>query len=387
MAEDLVFALSSDPGVLAGSRTDENGQPVKTYIKKMLKVGNWRVPGRRDPLVVTHARLSHFVNCEKRMAKNGVKISVPEGHVDVGIDPAANRGWARDFFVDGDWLCGHLDMIGEDAIRLASRTFVSVYIPEKVVDGQGNEYLQPIAHVALTGSPVVSGQDGFVPVRASLGGAAPVSVNAFLLSLQELPMAFDSKTFIASLASICGTAVALSATATEEDQAKAIEAGVRKLKTDKDAAETRAAGLDGDLKLSRNSATDLQSQLEAARGKKEPEVPEIMLGTVKELRGMKLSQLVSEGCLHPDAKAKVAAMYISDDDGAFKLSLSATEDRRFNQLVDALRLNKNLRPRGERSGPQIEGGGVALSRAEGDGKNDLDPELDKRAERLYGKPA
>jgi hypothetical protein len=44
---------------------------------------------------------------------------------------------------------------------------VSVYVPEKIVDGKGNVYHAAIEHVALVTNPVVSGQGPFIPIAAS----------------------------------------------------------------------------------------------------------------------------------------------------------------------------------------------------------------------------
>ncbi len=146
-------------------------QGMKRYRKELVHLGRYRHPESGKAFDVTAKSLTDWEREFGRMKANGVKVPVVLTHAGAQ-DPDKNRGWLQDVFVEGGALIGMLDLIGEDADRLAATTDVSIHSPQSFVDGKGNAYSWPILHVALCTDPLVPGLSGFVAVAASLGGAA-----------------------------------------------------------------------------------------------------------------------------------------------------------------------------------------------------------------------
>lgn len=175
----IACAGSAFAPIAAG--TDEaTGQPTKTFRKEVIYTGKFEAPSV-GAFEVTEADLDHWVETSKLMLSNGVKIIVPEP---VGSDehpdtskPALserNRGYVTNFHRDPakpNSLLADFTLIGEDAIRLASRNDVSIWVPPFLKDGKGNVYERPIGHVAITPVPVIPGLGKFTPIAASAGGA------------------------------------------------------------------------------------------------------------------------------------------------------------------------------------------------------------------------
>ena len=192
----VVLSLPGEMLVL-GSGVDANGQPFKTYRKDLIRTGTWTVPQTGRKFTVTQDDLRHWRDVSLAMNTNGVKIPVPAGHTS---DPDKQRGFASGFSVEGDTLFAQITLVGEDAIKMASTNQVSIYQPEFMVDGKGNRYERPIAHVALTPSPVISGQGEFIPIAASRTGEA--ATNAHVLVLERTPHMHALLLAIASTLSI-----------------------------------------------------------------------------------------------------------------------------------------------------------------------------------------
>lgn len=164
-----IIAGSTGDLALSVSDTEQvDGVPVRRFVKDVIRVGNYRMPNGNG-IKVDAARLSHWVAETKRYMRNGNAVSIPKVHDTTG-DPDLNRGWVEDLWVDGDTLRARVRMIGEDAIKAAARSYVSLFSPPKFTDGAGVKYEWPILHVALTTMPVVPGQDGFLPIAASMAG-------------------------------------------------------------------------------------------------------------------------------------------------------------------------------------------------------------------------
>jgi hypothetical protein len=159
----VLLALAASP-VATSAVISESGAVTQTYVKDLIRVGEWVMPQSGVKFSVTNEDLDHWVKTFETMQAAGVKVHVPSGHTD---DADKNRGWVLAMFRDGDVLKGQLKIIGEDAIAAAVRNEVSIYVPPTLTDGKGNTYERPIAHVALTPTPVISGQGGWVPIAAS----------------------------------------------------------------------------------------------------------------------------------------------------------------------------------------------------------------------------
>lgn len=177
-----VLALAGASGAVTSEGIDANKQPFKVYSKDLIRVGKWTVPQTGMEFSVTREDLAHWRETFLAMSAAGVKVPVPEGHTD---DPAKNRGYVEDMTVDGDTLRASIRLIGDDAIKLASRNEVSIFVPPSLTDGKANTYTRPIAHVALTPVPVISGQEAFVPIAASRGMGVSQTTNVPVFQLAQ----------------------------------------------------------------------------------------------------------------------------------------------------------------------------------------------------------
>lgn len=148
---------------------DENGQPHRRYVKELARVGEFRRRSDGNTYQLDGALLSQMADSTRKWLANGNTTSLPAGHDTTG-NPDRNRGQVTDVFVEGDALYGVIEAIGEDGIKAASRSHVSIFSEGPAVkDSQGREYPWAIQHVALTTDPVINQQQPFIPIAASNG--------------------------------------------------------------------------------------------------------------------------------------------------------------------------------------------------------------------------
>lgn len=150
----------------SGVTKNEAGQPVQRFRKDILRVGKFVKDSTGQEFEITRESLDEFAATFSAMKAAGVKVPVPVGHT---TDPASNRGYADDIYVNGDSLEATIDLIGDDAIALAGRTEVSVCITPELVDGKGVKHTNAIEHIAIVTDPVIPDQKGWVKIAASRG--------------------------------------------------------------------------------------------------------------------------------------------------------------------------------------------------------------------------
>lgn len=152
--------------ITAGLSTDANGQPVREYVKDLIRAGDWYKASTGQQFSLTEKDLDTYVSTFTRMSKSGVKVYVPAGHTN---DPEKNRGYVTAMWREGQTLFARIQLIGDDAVSMASRSEVSVCIVPEIVAGDGTKFSDAIEHVALVSDPVINGQGKFVPIAASRG--------------------------------------------------------------------------------------------------------------------------------------------------------------------------------------------------------------------------
>jgi hypothetical protein len=312
------YALQCAAGVVAmsGVTVDANGVPSKRFKKDLIRTGNWVMPSNGVKFSVTANDLAHWDRTFDVMLSNGVKVHAPLGHTD---KPESNAGYVRDLFVEGDTLYGVIELIGEEAIELASKTEVSIYVPPEMTDGKGHTYERPIAHVALTPVPVISGQGEFVPIAASRGVTVPVL---------RLATGVDQMEILKRLAETCGVEVS-----DDMDEA-AIEAAIKTKMTEMKAAYDKMPEMEASIKASRTEAEAVK--LELSRKTVEKPSP-VVLKLSRENRAMKLAGLVEKSKITPATSKALAAQWV--DGNALELSLDTNSDERFDAMVAALAEN------------------------------------------------
>jgi hypothetical protein len=313
------YALRCEGGTTStsGEWIDANGIPHKTYVKDLIRVGNWVMPSSGMRFAVTHKDLEHWVKTFSTMETNGVEVHVPIGHTN---DGDKNAGFLRGMFIEGDELKGKLELIGRKAIEMASTNFVSVYVPREMTDGKGNVYERPIEHVALTPTPVISGQGGFVPIAASRG-----QVTVPVLTLDK---GVSKMEILKRLAEAVGVEVS------DDMDEVAIEAAIKSKFTSMKASYDKVPELEASIKASREEAEAVK--LELSRKTVEQPSP-VVLKLSRENRAMKLAGLVEKSKITPAVSKALAAKWI--DGNALELSLDANSDERFDAMVAALAEN------------------------------------------------
>lgn len=337
----------------------EGGQPVKRFRKELIRSGSY-CTADDTRFTVDGDALDNWVAEFSRMKAGGVKVPVPAGHT---TDPEANRGWVVDMFREGESLVGVIDLVGEDAIKMAGRSDVSLYSPAHLDDGKGNSYKWPITHVALCTDPVIPGLKGFVPLAASLGNK-PVNVPVFT-DHKEIPVAlkFDK----------LQKALGIEEPLTEANAEKAIVASFT-------GVTQKVSDLMGEVKTLK---ADLATAKKATPGEPKPkDVDPELLRLSRENHSMRLEGLVAGGRITPAVRDKLSAAFIGDDGSALKLSLSSGSNKTFDLVLAALADNDPV-TLGEKTGGQV----LSLSGGPGTGNEPLDPKVKAEMYAAAGVPA
>ena len=353
-----VIATETTPFIAMSSPRTEGGQPVKRFRKELIRTGSYRTADDTR-FTVDGDALDNWVAEFSRMKSVGVKVPVPCRHT---TDPEANRGWVIDMFREGDSLVGVIDLVGEDAIKMAGRSDVSLYSPAHLDDGKGNKYSWPITHVALCTDPVIPGLTGFVPLAASLG-KSPVNVPVFTAYKEPaMPLKLDK----------LQKALGIEEPLTDANAEKAIIASFSGV-TDK------VASLMGQVKTLK---ADLEKAKKATTGPPKPkEVDRELLRLSLKDRTRELDALVAGGRITPAVRKKLHALLVGKDNEALSLSLSSGTGAFHEGIIEALAENDPV-ALGERTG------GQTLSLSGGPGKNNepLDPAIKEEMAAMAGVP-
>lgn len=287
----------------------ELGSGLVRFRKELIRVGKYVKESTGQKINVTLDLLKHWVNEYNRWIAGGNKCPIPLGH-ERENQPEFNRGWVTSLFVEGNSLYGLLDLSDES---LALTTDVSIAVPNKITDGKGVEYNQPIVHVALTTMPVVGGLEGFTKLSLNLG--VPV-MNEFLKKIAaKLKLSKVDPTEDDILAAIKVEEVDLSKVAVA-------------LKLSEDATEEEILAAIKPVEAIKPEKVELSVPVAPA-----PQVVKL----VAENREIKLSGLVKAGIITPAVKDVIAARYTADK--AVSLELSKGDDSGFDFVYNILAQN------------------------------------------------
>ena len=339
-----VFQASGKLSAASSGSTNANGQPVKRYTKDLVRVGDYYKSSTDQSFRFTRESLEEFAASFAAMKAGGVRVPVPSTHTD---DPEANRGYVEDMYVDGDTLYATMELIGEDAIKLAGRAEVSIYAVPELVDGKGNKYKNVIEHVALVTNPVIPAQDGFIPIAASRG---TVKASSFKLATNGVSPMMD-------IAKALGIAIEGMDEAAMKEAIMAKLKGMSDEKVKAEAATTKATE---EVKAARAELDSLK--LSRKSGETNPTIIKLAAKN----RTAELARLTTEGRITPAVRDRLAACWIGTDNATLKLSLDDASDSRFDEMVKALGEN-DLKMLSEQTKRQS----IALSR-ETPGDNEPD---------------
>jgi len=253
----LVFSSSSAVIAIGEARTGEGGQPVRTFKKEIVQAGQWRHPADGQLIDIPQARLSHWKTQFDRMEANGMKVYAPSDHT---RQPDANRGWVTAMEVVDDKLVATMDLIGEDAIKLASRIDVSIQARD-LKDGKGNKYPDAIEHVALVADPVITGLEPFViqlsrakTLGLSIGGSAMESLKKIAAAMGIEAGEMDENDLTAAIMAHWGKSkgesdkISMSLNSVQSENAT-LKLSAKPVEVDPDVLESAARGVEAELSM------------------------------------------------------------------------------------------------------------------------------------------
>lgn len=373
--EENWFGLAFDISPMALAFSDGDAWKLEQgnrYRKHILKLGKFVKKSDNLRFEITPREFDHFERTFSQMQQNGVKVPLPLGHTD---DDHKNRGWVVGIERSTDDP-NFLDAIIEcDRPELIKENDVSVFVPPSFTDGEGNEYMRPIRHVALTPYPVIPGLGEFKAIAASFedgdvspeydGSGADLSYEALLREAESLGEIADANDKMDDHRK-AAFAYQRAADVAEKDgkdasncrskaAAHADEAGIT-LSYDEDDTDSLML-----MRLSTKlgkpvSEDDVFKALKCADEPK-PRPKKKTLKLAMDNRENRLRSLVKDGKATRAQVGTLAKVHCSRK--AVTLSLSddpeeaALSDSAFNAAVAALSMNpKNSLLAGEKSGPQ-----------------------------------
>jgi hypothetical protein len=365
-----IYLAHKAPAALAvAPESSADGKPMRRFRKELIRTGTFRKPKDGLEFAVTRGTLDHWALTFSQMRDAGRKVPVPIGHLNPG-DPRNNCGWIHDMFVEDDRLVGIVDLYGDEGLKLAATSDVSIYAEPEMQETTGGTYKWPILHVALCTDPVIPGLGEFT-IAASLDKPA-ATIPVLTLSM-EAPMPDPQVTPAAGAA----------APAAGPSPAEAIKASFKKAINDAidDPALDMTATLAAIKKILKDQEKVLgiidpkaptadatpadAGQAVAASLSTQPRPGPVILGIVRENRTMRLDKLAASGKLTPPQRKSIEAKCLSEE--ALTLSLSAKADE-FATICELLEAGPSIT--GERTGAQV----LSLSLRNAD---DVNPEAEK----------
>jgi len=288
-----------------GMGKDAHGVPVQSFRKDLIRAGDWYKASTGQRFTLTTDDLDRMVAEFGKMSLAGVNVPLPVGHTN---NPEANRGYLRNLWREGGTLYGRLELIGEDAIKLASRVEVSVCVVPEIVAGDGSKFTHAIEHVALVTDPVINGQGKFVPIAASRGAET-----------SQVPVYRLSTTESYSMESLKAIASALGIEPGEMDEnalAEAITAAIGAMKTEMEASKGTAKEAEAKIAASKSEV----EALKLSRGLPVANVD--AMESKAETVGLKLSRLQETGKVGTVARKRIEALVLGSEGNRPALMLS-----------------------------------------------------------------
>ena len=337
--------------ILADARV-EDGSIVKRFTKELIKVGSYVKESDDIDFEITAETLKHWVATFGLMKTNGIKVPIPEGHT---YDADKNRGYLIELEIKKDALIGTIELIGQDAVELATRNDVSIFSPPEWIDGKGNKYTRPIIHVAITSYPVIPGLKEFEAIAASLfsGDLMPKTTK------KELKLAMDFERF--------GEALGIAEELTDENAEELIMAKIVMLREQRDMAKEEVAKLQAEIAKSAGGDEPTSDEIAASNA--------TLFGLQKDNRKMKIDHLVERGNITPAVAKKLIETYTSND--ALALSMNGSDS--FDSVLSAMAENDPVVLK-EKTGAQSTLT-LAKTTVNEDGDNVLVADAKKRAEK------
>jgi hypothetical protein len=346
-----IYLAHKAPAALAvAPESTSDGKPMRRFRKELIRTGTFRKPKDGLEFAVTRGTLDHWALTFSQMRDAGRRVPVPIGHLNPG-DPRNNCGWIHDMFVEDDRLVGIVDLYGDEGLKLAATSDVSIYAEPEFDEPAGGTYKWPILHVALCTDPVVPGLGEFT-IAASQG--KPAATIPILTLSMEAPM--PDPNVPAAPATPATPSGPSPAEAIKESFKKAIIAAIddpgldmmatlaaiKKILKDQE----KVMGII-DPKAPTADATPADAGQAVAASLSTSPGP-VILGIVRENRTLRLDKLAVAGKLTPPQRKSIEAQCLTDE--AIALSLSSKSDP-FASMCALLEAGPSIT--GERTGAQV----------------------------------
>jgi len=280
--------------------------PRQRFEKEIIREGEFYKASEKLDFTVTGAHLDNWERQFSAMKQRGIKVRIPAGHGGAD-DPDKTRGEVLDMFRKGDRLVMQCEMIGEDGIQAAARNDVSIFAPVEWTDDQGNEYVQPITHVALCPDPVISDLGTFVPIAASRKG-----------------FKMDWSKWGAKLGLGADTEL------NDDNALSTVSKLISGLRKERDTFKAKAETVKA------SSGADDDKPKDSDKPAPAP-IPKMVLSQIASGRKARLDSLVLSGNITPAVRDKFAERYCGSE--GLKLSMETDTDDGFDSLVEALASN------------------------------------------------
>jgi hypothetical protein len=344
-----LLALTSTPALAITPPGKSGGIPTRRFRKELIRSGQFVKQSEGIAFEVDQRLLEHWAATFSQMHSRGIKVPVPSGHDKAG-DADANNGWVHEMFVEGDRLVGVLELIGDDALKLAGTSDVSIFTKPEYADSFDNQYKWPILHVALCTDPVIPGLGEFVPIAASKG---ETPANVPVLTLQEtltMPDLDPNAAAAAGAGDPIKEAFKTKIMEAVDDDSLDMKATLSRIKEILQAQE-KAMGLLSDKPKPAEPAPDqLEPGIVAASRGKAPDPT--VLGLKRDNLRMKMDALAAAGKLPAKMREKLEAEFIGPNDEKLALSLSNGGTSGLDSMLAVLEENTTIQL-GEQTGGQV----------------------------------
>jgi len=338
-----LYGLDSQSEAVSPAVKNDANQPVRRYKKDIIRTGSYKHPKEGWDLVVDNARMDKWIETFYKMKKNGVDVEVVRDHSEKADDVL---GYTVDLFREGDKLFAIPEIIGQESIDLAERVKnVSVLIDQDFIDGTGTDYGEAITHISIVQSPIVPGQERFVPIAASRGGMA-----------RQVPLLYLGANTMAELLETLQNLIGAEEALTEETAADEVKTFLDELKNNNAALKKQIEEITEEIEnfkteSAREDKNDSSDDKKSSVTMDEDTAEQAAI-TAEE----RLSLLVEQGKITPAVKEKLCSVLIgtTGSRNIMALSVKGQPDKRSlaSNILDALKENDIIKL-GEQTGAQV----------------------------------